>query len=1238
MEPMPSSPSPEQRSATPLPCDNPIPHVPPAELSSAPSVVHTLCESRKRDELIPLAPPAKRVRKVQFASSPITHRGDEVAAHNNSQLPAEPPLSALDAQTTPTCVDAAVSVSPCMPCTEPMPHMSSTETSSVTPLRAHEPSIQSSSRSLATAPIGALQPPKILSSSEMFELFFADLIDFPCALHLFSGPKDREDGYAVMLRAQGVQCLEIDLLVDTRANLRCDVIYQKLCALARLGLIFVAIIGLPCKTWTVARVGSKIYPFQLRSRTAVHGLPNLSRTQRLELFDADELGRRSFALALIIEGLKRAVLAEAPVDRGDQTAPWFQPKFESHVALFAAEYVIEFKKRVETKLINFCQCECGSEFQKRTSILASARIKHLLVELERAQCSHRSHSRQAIGFDEVGDAISALASAYPAGMNAMLVGITVVWLEELATREGWAATLPSRPIVSDAQPLAGLHSGSSKPHAAAAEAAAHVCTPGTKISFASLRRLEPERPEVLRLELLPDVNVMPETEPLEPPSEPRTPPAPLTTNQLIPQRMQQKLHEHRIAVAACFDRAKRGTGWKWARDHRPEPLIASEHEALHPAGHGWKWEYKPEQKLWHAILPSRWPDAPPDTGIDVVNLLEWARVEQPRDRAIVSAMASGYPGPTLEPVAAIGSLHVGALKEIAHFQKCEEKDRTAGIGVWGRKLPPIWPCRTDYRNVVMRRKKPRVTIDKSMRLAPWLPSHNDEVDLDLSPKIEYVNVGQLGRARAILLTAGFEVVAFGFDLKSYFRVTGKNKSTWWMAGLISHDGYGVDTRVQFGDREAPVNCGRQTCLLAEAIKRELRRLDIAYPSKAASVIAYLAERLAKLGQGTLPELDFLVEALAFVLAFVDDISGMVINDGIYDGDRPVLIQVAGDDGATTWRQQKRGEFYLAAALGVIKIFGHSEAAEKTWWPGTPGYMPFLGISMDCEREQMLITKDKRGWYVVDILDMLQATEAELEKEGGVRVSADDLNSVVHKLLHASTCIVLGRQHIHHLMRCLQASKDARGGSAVLGSLAKQELRWWLAQLRKQDSEGVPMASRQSFPKPGPGTLAPYFDASRELKSPHTSGYGAWAIIGGEFCYVEGRWLGWELRTLSINVLELAARNIGTFTFLEYARTAGIEVTHLFEFTDNRAAELSAEFGRPHTPAMQELTKLGYVALRELGIYSSMLRIASVDNDIADGLSRGGAMLANALRIASSTGINIRRLAPTEKWRDLSALR
>jgi len=166
---------------------------------------------------------------------------------------------------------------------------------------------------------------------------------------------------------------------------------------------------------------------------------------------------------------------------------------------------------------------------------------------------------------------------------------------------------------------------------------------------------------------------------------------------------------------------------------------------------------------------------------------------------------------------------------------------------------------------------------------------------------------------------------------------------------------------------------------------------------------------------------------------------------------------------------------------------------------------------------------------------------------------------------------------------------------------------------------------------------PYSDASRELKSPQSSGFGAWAVVNEEFCYVEGRWLSWELEQLSINVLELAARNIGTFTFLDHAEANSCAITHLYEFTDNRAAEFALEFGKPKAPEMQALTQRSYDELFRRGVFNAMQRIASVDNDIADGLSRGGAQLANALRLAAGAGFPLRRLPPQPNWRDLSHL-
>lgn len=1080
----------------------------------------------------------------------------------------------------------------------------------------------------------AIAPPELAYTEpeSLLHQLINGRINEPIIAHIFSGKAARPDGFAALVVLHGRPCLEIDTLIDPVADMLGD-IFAALCRLAERGLILFALIGIPCNTWSAARVGSRKAPFQLRSRFGgVHGIKNLTAAQKLEVELADELGRRAFAFALILERLGLAYIFEHPIDRGKLGAVWFQPKFKSHVSIFEAEYALAFRKLAATDTLHFAQCACGSVFQKRTTLLFASRLDFYMSELRSAQCTHVSHARLALGFDELGESKSAESAAYPAGLNAIFAGIAVAWCDKINPREARGVDAPLAEPQSSASE--GLCSGSAKPHADAAQARKAMVCETNRVSSSSLRRLEPELQEVLQLESLPVANIMPLTVAPPPPVELRTPPEPLTTDELIPKLMQAKLHQHRVRVSACVDRAERG-GWKWARDHRPADIVANEAEALLPAGWGWKWEFSKHDLKWHAILPSRWPERPPDTAIDIPNLLEWAARINPRDAAIVAHMSHGYPGPELEPVAVVGSLHVGALKEMANFNKCIEKDMLAGIGRRGTKLPQIWPSRVDYRNVVMRRDSARVTIDKTIQLAPDVTSHNDAIDLAQFDPIVNVTVGQLGRARAILLTAGVEVKPFSFDLKSYFRVTGKNKSSWWMAGYIGKDGYGVDTRVQFGDRSAPVLCGRQSALLAYAIKLELRRLDLAYPSHVQSVLDYAERRINAQGQNTAPtELDFVIAALFFFLIYVDDGAGWILDDDLYDKGVPLFTSLVDEHGTITRVPQRRPEMYLAAAMGTVEYFGHSIADGKTWVPRRVGMMPFLGVSMDCERECMLITREKRDFYAADIKLMLG--EQSLEQLGGIKVCTDELNSVIHKLLHAATCIVLGRQYVHHLLRCLRHASGSRLG-AILGAEACAELEWWLAQLRKTDSEGVPMASRQVFPSPGPDILMPYSDASRELKSPQSSGFGAWAIIGADFCYVEGRWLAWELERLSINVLELAARNIGTFTFLEHAEATNHRITHLYEFTDNRAAEFALEFGKPKAPEMQALTQRSYDELFRRGVFNSMQRVASVDNDIADGLSRGGKQLANALRIAAGAGLPLKRLQPLTSWRDLSHL-
>jgi hypothetical protein len=191
--------------------------------------------------------------------------------------------------------------------------------------------------------------------------------------------------------------------------------------------------------------------------------------------------------------------------------------------------------------------------------------------------------------------------------------------------------------------------------------------------------------------------------------------------------------------------------------------------------------------------------------------------------------------------------------------------------------------------------------------------------------------------------------------------------------------------------------------------------------------------------------------------------------------------------------------------------------------------------------------------------------------------------------------------------------SAASHRVALSSGARTELACWAFQLRREDQLAVPLASQSDFPLSGThGLLEPYSDPSREDSRPEESGFGAWCVFGEPSAhgtssdhvfgawYVHGRWSAGECRLLSINVLELFAMQLGTLTFIDKARKLGLHVSHVREFTDNRAAELSAERGRPHTERMSLLIRERYEQLVEMKITPTAARIATEDNDVADG--------------------------------------
>lgn len=1014
-------------------------------------------------------------------------------------------------------------------------------------------------------------------------------------LHLFSGLTDRPGSLGWVTRALGYECIDVDLLNHSDHDVLSHDLEVEVIDAVLGGRVTAVMLGTPCSTFSVARMHDDGGPPQLRSQRYPHGIPGIPGYGREAVDISDRLVQFSVRTIIACRSARIVWALENPPSRG-RGSEFYQAVFSDHVSMFDLEPVRALVALGGTESVCMHQCAWGGRWQKLTKLLFDAQLAPYLRSWHAFRCTHcfNGHVEVARG------AASAASAAYPPAMAWALVQA----LLDLGDCHAHAFSAPL------------FRSGSAKPHASDEEAAAAVHEARTAGS-ASLRRLEPELEAVLLREPFPVVNkpVVAEWEPA--PAVQGEKPRPRSTNELIPFAMQNRLRDHRIRTTACYEAASRGR-WRWARDHRPEPLSAVEDDCI-CAGvpKGWSWRKRDGVDLWDPLTPSSWPDSPPDFELNAAAILSYAVEHRFDDMQVIAWMCHGYPGPDIPHHTVIGTPHVGALRDMEALIKCASKDRTRGWGSYGHPLPPVWPTLCDPVNIVWRHGKPRMTIDKSMQLSSLFESYNSHVRLDQEPSIDYVSVGLAGRSTAILLTAGVKVSLWGFDVDSYFRRSGKQRSQWWMSGLLYWDGYGHDPRIQFGQREAPVRTGRQSTFLRFAMMHELRRLDAAYPSRIGRVVEWLKMRT---GVASEDGADADLYALLFyVMIFVDDVAGGSIDDPLYDhAGRPVRVLV---DGVVV--HQSRATLHYNACIEILHRFGHTDSAGKGVPPSR--IRDFLGVTEDVQAAMLYLTVAKKRTYSADARAALHGKQS---SRGGTIVPYNHLNSLVHKLLHAASLIVLGRQHLWHLKAALRARNSLRCGGCILHAPALRELEWWIGRLEQPLEEGVPIASRSSFPSSGdPSVLDSYSDASRELKSASASGLGAWCIIDGDFCFVERRWTDHERRHYSINVLEYAAMNIGTFTFLSEARSRGLPVTHVREHTDNTAAELVADRGKPATREMQVLTERRFERLRKEGAFAASFRIASIDNDIADGLSRGGEKLQDAIRMAVQAGLKVRRLLP-----------
>ena len=378
-------------------------------------------------------------------------------------------------------------------------------------------------------------------------------------------------------------------------------------------------------------------------------------------------------------------------------------------------------------------------------------------------------------------------------------------------------------------------------------------------------------------------------------------------------------------------------------------------------------------------------------------------------------------------------------------------------------------------------------------------------------------------------------------------------------------------------------------------------------------------------------------AFFFILFYVDDGGLACFDDLLYDHHgQPVLEIVLDKDGrqmrdhnqALVLRHQRRPSMYADAAKKLSRRWGHDTPWKK--FVSETLFLVYLGVGIDVKRQLRLLSHDKRVTYSHDV-DLV--TQSDKRAPNGVLVYfRDHVDSLVHKLTHASDVIPLGRQHLYHLRQALKNPISFEHTSMVIISTkCLRELEWWKHNLAKSDDHGLPLASRSEFPSVGDDDhVIEYHDASREIGNIQSSGWGAWTIIKDVFYYIVGRWSTDEINEYSINVLESKVRDMAIFTFVVHARKLGLAATHATSFSDNATAEMNAEFGRPGTELLNKMLATRQREAANLSLHIMNDRVASIDNDIADLLSRGD--VGEALRFPRSANVRAVELQVDPVWR------
>ena len=255
------------------------------------------------------------------------------------------------------------------------------------------------------------------------------------ALYLFSGEPARKDGIAAVAAQCGVTVEEIDVKSGVPAHdmsvasNRRDVLEQ-----ARRGRWRRFILTPPCDSFSVAHANGHNGRIRHGARSWRHpsGAPGLPADRRRYLAMHDSFVQLTADLLQIALDADLDIIIENPAQRHLPHLPSYW-KDRAHLPqIWDMPVMAEVLRRAGPKLKMILVPQCafgpgphGRTFQKWTALCCSAGPARRLADWERLSCNHDEHGDVAVGRDDTGAAVSAMAASYPGPMNVGLVwGLT----------------------------------------------------------------------------------------------------------------------------------------------------------------------------------------------------------------------------------------------------------------------------------------------------------------------------------------------------------------------------------------------------------------------------------------------------------------------------------------------------------------------------------------------------------------------------------------------------------------------------------------------------------------------------------------------------------------------------------------------------------------------------------------------------------------------------------------------